>query len=456
MAKDTETMLDNAIHILHEYPLCDRCLGRLFAWLGTGTTNEHRGDSIKLVLFMIGDELLRKGERSPAEDYIRTLAGNGMMSSARRLAKKEKITFQLIEKCHLCTIDQSIFDRIPKIVQHIEEKLEGFEFDTFLVGSIPQPRLVENQDEICAKFNLLNSEPLKSAFNRELGKAVYDKLAKEVEFEKPDIVIIYNMEKEKIRLQVNPIFIFGRYLKLKRGIPQSRWDCGRCRGRGCEECKGTGRRYPDSVSEYIGLPALKITKATRFKVHAAGREDIDALMLGEGRPFVLELSEPKKRDLNLVELERIINQEADGKVEVHDLEFSERSRAQHLKKDASENIKEYVAIIATEEKVSDDLLREAEKLFTEIDIEQRTPTRVAHRRSDLVRVKHIYQVRLKRDKGYKLRGSFKVQGGTYIKELISGDKGRTRPSLAEVLRTPCVCTELNVTAIYTEKPDHNA
>ncbi|MBD3406000.1 MAG: tRNA pseudouridine(54/55) synthase Pus10 [Candidatus Lokiarchaeota archaeon] len=456
MDEMTDTMIDVSKTILNEYPLCNECLGRLFAWLATGTTNIQRGRSIKLVLLMIGDEFLRGGDRKKASEYLQILAGNGMMKSARRLAKDAGIPFELKETCHLCTKDDSVFERIPRITNEVDEILQDYEFDTFLVGSVPFPQLVERQDEICARYNLLNSEPLKSSFNREFGKKLFEKLKREVDFSKPEIVVIYDMLKDQISLQVNPLFIFGKYRKLERGIPQSRWDCGECKGKGCEECDGTGRRYLDSVSEYIGKPAVKIAHAARFKVHAAGREDIDALMLGDGRPFVLELSEPKKRKLNLEVLAHEINKEAYGKIEVHDLEFSERSRAQDLKKDASENIKEYVASISTEKEISEELLRIAEKRFKDIEIEQRTPNRVAHRRSDLVRVKHVYEIKLKRKEKLLLEGSFKVQGGTYIKELISGDEGRTKPSLTEVLETPCLCTELNVTAIYTGKPDHNA
>ncbi|RLI48252.1 MAG: hypothetical protein DRO73_09860, partial [Candidatus Thorarchaeota archaeon] len=65
-------------------------------------------------------------------------------------------------------------------------------------------------------------------------------------------------------------------------------------------------------------------------------------------------------------------------------------------------------------------------------------------------------------------GFFRVQGGTYIKELISGDDGRTTPSVAELIGIPAVCVELNVVGIrekeknqdtaYVEPatPDHNA
>ena len=67
-----------------------------------------------------------------------------------------------------------------------------------------------------------------------------------------------------------------------------------------------------------------------------------------------------------------------------------------------------------------------------------------------MRKKRIHEVKLrKQDDGF-IEGFFKVQGGTYIKELISGDEGRTVPSIAQMLDTPCVCKELNVTAIYSE------
>jgi len=35
-------------------------------------------------------------------------------------------------------------------------------------------------------------------------------------------------------------------------------------------------------------------------------------------------------------------------------------------------------------------------------------------------------------------------GGLYIKELISGDDGRTKPSISEILNTPAECIELDV------------
>ena len=67
-----------------------------------------------------------------------------------------------------------------------------------------------------------------------------------------------------------------------------------------------------------------------------------------------------------------------------------------------------------------------------------------------MREKIIHEVSLEQYKDGLLKAKFKVQGGTYIKELISGDDGRTIPSIAEKLETGCKCAELNVTAIYSE------
>ena len=41
-----------------------------------------------------------------------------------------------------------------------------------------------------------------------------------------------------------------------------------------------------------------------------GREDIDVRCMGRGRPFVIELKEPKLRSCNYQELENLINEQA--------------------------------------------------------------------------------------------------------------------------------------------------
>ena len=41
------------------------------------------------------------------------------------------------------------------------------------------------------------------------------------------------------------------------------------------------------------------------------------------------------------------------------------------------------------------------------------------------------------------------EAGLYIKELISGDGGRTEPSISSLLNNECKCQELDVIGIHT-------
>ena len=83
-------------------------------------------------------------------------------------------------------------------------------------------------------------------------------------------------------------------------------------------------------------------------------------------------------------------------------------------------------------------------MLSNIVIQQRTPIRVIHRRSDRLREKQIYSVKIKKISGIKLELTIDCQGGLYVKELISGDGGRTSPSLSEILGTEAKCTRLDV------------
>ncbi len=437
--------------LIREFPICDRCLGRQFAWLSTNSTNEARGASLKLVMSMITDAALKDKNDEESRTILQSLAGNGMFTPAKSICEKHGLEFQNSGSCALCSIyGASVYERIPTIIERVLESIESVEFDSFLVGSDAGESLEDRNDEIRGKLELLHAETLKSDFNRELGKKLSDTIHKEVDLQKPDLVVFYDMVMDEIKIRINPIFIYGRYRKLARGIPQSRWDCKACGGKGCDECQGTGRKYQDSISEYVGVPAQEALKGSRFKFHAAGREDIDVLMLGTGRPFVVEISKPLVRRPDLDAIALTINTQGHGKVEVSSLELATRQKLQNLKTEASESIKEYRALISTQAEVN---LQDIEKAVTSLSgcvLQQRTPTRVVHRRSDLVRKKQVLELTLVKKDTHLLEGYFRVQGGTYIKELISGDQGRTSPSLAEILGTECKCQQLDVIAVHSK------
>src|SRR5208337_1298669 len=228
-------------------------------------------------------------------------------------------------------------------------------------------------------LNLSYGESIKHEFGRLFGKALAERTGKEVDYLVPDMVVVINPFQQKVRLQVNPLFVGGRYRKLVRDIPQSKWFCSSCHGRGCEKCGGTGQMYPESVEELSSKPLLEATLGEKTSFHAAGREDIDARMLGTGRPFVLEVSKPKKRFFDLKEIEAKINAGAVGKVEVSKLTFTTKDVVRHLKKGEGAQ-KEYRLLAEFENPISDQDLRLLEEKLNEVTIKQQTPLRVMHRR----------------------------------------------------------------------------
>ena len=54
-------------------------------------------------------------------------------------------------------------------------------------------------------------------------------------------------------------------------------------------------------------------------------------MLGSGRPFVLEIKEPKIRKIDLNSLENKINKINEGKTSYHNLKFCKRNRKAEIK-----------------------------------------------------------------------------------------------------------------------------
>jgi len=231
-----------------------------------------------------------------------------------------------------------------------------------------------------------------------------------------------------------------------RGIPQSKWFCPKCRGRGCPECGGTGRLHPESVEELVAGPTIEMAKGENASFHGAGREDADARMLGKGRPFIVQVKRPRKREIDLKELTKTINKRAEGKIRVVGLKIVGRDMIQFLKSmEASK--KTYRITVRFERDVSDDEVKKIVSSLSGAKIFQQTPTRVLRRRADKTREKHIYETAVKRISPNSVELKVKCQGGLYVKELVTGDGGRTEPNVSKIIGAKAEPLELDVLSV---------
>jgi tRNA pseudouridine synthase 10 len=250
------------------------------------------------------------------------------------------------------------------------------------------------------------------------------------------------------------VWLESRYRKLQRGLPQTVFFCPRCKGdrrrrQDCPECKGFGKLTRESVQELIGRRVVPTMQAKTGRFHGAGREDVDVLMLGKGRPFVFEVVGARNPDVDLEALRAEIVARANGAIELAPFVRVPRRRVAYWKETHFDKV--YRAEVALDAPAADGALAAA-RAFAGVVV-QRTPQRVAHRRADLDRERELRVLGLEPlpDGAPELR--VLCQHGTYVKEWISGDEGRTTPSLASLLGVPARCRQLDVEEILTDDVD---
>jgi tRNA pseudouridine synthase 10 len=336
---------------------------------------------------------------------------------------------------------------IPKIAKLCLEVAEGSEFTTYLVGVRGKRALGHLPKE---EVHAFKSE-IKWGVGTLIGD-LWEELGRRPDFQRPELLMIYDLDRRELDVARRSVFVYGRYRKLDQDLPQTRapWRCRECDRDGCDACDQTGLRYPKSVEDLIGGPiAIGFGVEPRLtQLHGMGREDIDVRCLGQGRPFVLEVKSPILRTANLEALAKGVEDAAAGRVELP-------SGLRMVAPEVVARVKGWVAgkvYLATCEPVGDEPFETAriaalDDRLTDTELAQRTPERVSRRRADMIRRRRVRRFTTREESPTRFEAEIDAESGTYIKELISGDGGRTTPSVSEILGVPCVCARLDVLAI---------
>lgn len=269
-----------------------------------------------------------------------------------------------------------------------------------------------------------------------------------------------------VSLERDPVYLQGRYLKFKRGLSQSPW-----------VLEGV-RMGESSVEESIGDIALPHFRGASYKFHTAGREDVDVRMLGNGRPFILEVIDAKKANLTTAEykaVEDAVNAANVGAVEIRHSKASTKEYFAGLQAGADSKKKTYwyvdifarssgshvlpsvcckcIGSVAHSFAISCVVWSEAE-LTTEavakldaiqdLTIQQETPVRVLHRRTLMTRPKVIHSAKCEVLNKHYMLLRLTTSAGTYVKEFVHGDRGRTLPNVSSILGCDADILQLDV------------
>jgi tRNA pseudouridine synthase 10 len=401
-------------------PVCDACLGRVFADRSFGLTNAERGRSLRVAAALDADV--------PHEGVD-------------------------VADCWVC---EGLCGTFDAWAERAAADAADVEFDTYQVGTRTPPLVEENERLLreSAGYDPEAGEAFNAEFNREVGKRIGRLTGAEVDFERPHVQFVVDPEADRVETTVNSAFVYGRYRKLVRDIPQTEWPCRECDGSGyrgrepCDNCGGSGYLYEESVEQLVAPVVLDVMDGTEALFHGAGREDVDARMLGTGRPFVVEVKEPRRRAVDVDRLAADVNAFAEGKVEVEGLRRATYEMVERVKTlDAS---KTYRAEVAFDGPVSEERFRAALAELSGATVEQFTPNRVDHRRANITRERAVFDATGELTDPRTATVEIHGEGGLYIKELVSGDEGRTDPSLAGLLGVDARVTALDVTAVTGE------
>lgn len=254
-------------------------------------------------------------------------------------------------------------------------------------------------------------------------------------------------------MSAETIHIAGRYNKYLRDLSQSPW------------IDKNDSRIKDSVQEMLEDGFKKYLYFDKSTFASSGREDVDVRMLGKGRPFAFKISNPRNLDQynddTLKKIYNYINTKYSGKIGVRDLQIvSKNDVIQHLKEGQETKKKEYRALCCCSRKLTkEDILRLNQ--IVDLRIQQLTPIRVLHRRTWATRCRTIHRLKIEpvelgdyeSVKPENIERVFALtmltEAGTYIKEFVHGDFGRTLPNLSSLLGdSDTDLMELDVTVSY--------
>ncbi|CAF2690117.1 unnamed protein product [Rotaria sp. Silwood2] len=246
-----------------------------------------------------------------------------------------------------------------------------------------------------------------------------------------------------ILAQHDSIYVAGRYNKYSRTLSQTPWIIDGV------------RKADTSVEELIALPISKLIVAKNHVFISSGREDVDVRTLGLGRPFVIEFRQPSRilyQPEEFLTVQQEINMLTKD-IRIRDLQQVTKEESNQIKEGEEEKTKCYEALCYTDTQIDQTELDEGlSSVSNPLIIEQKTPIRVLHRRTLMTRQRSIFAISATVIDPYHFRLRLTTQAGTYVKEFVHGDLGRTKPNLTIILNRFVDILELDVLAVNIDFP----
>ncbi len=323
-----------------------------------------------------------------------------------------------------CFVCAGLTDGIPSLCDNAVRAARRYQFDTFAVGVSLPDGVQEREDELRSELKLRGAETMKTQTARQVAESVWRRLGKKVNRQKPDLTLLVNLGTGDVGVTTRPVYYYARYTK-PRGVSQRRELCEKCSGAGCGHCRHTGYSRKASVEAILRRKFEGFTRSEKMTFTWLGSEDRDSLVHSPGRPFVVEVKNPVKRELP----RRFAALLKGGRVAVS------AGRVLPSKPVRLPTFRFRTEITAvTSSKIGPEALADLKRGFRRAEVRferpyERPTTKTVYRASATAR-------------GKTLLIDAVIDGGLPVKRFVSGEL--VSPSVSEVLKTEVRCRRFDI------------
>ncbi len=317
---------------------------------------------------------------------------------------------------------------VRPLSEEIVKNLNDYDYQTFLIGASVPHTILDNDDELRSRFKIKGRDSVKSQITKMLSQAVKLETGKEINYSKPDLTVLASLTDKQISVNVRSLWLSGKYVKLKRGLPQRSLTCEICNGLGCAGCGYRGSS-PDSIQARITNFLASTFGGETCNFVWMGSEDENSLVRTPGRPFYVEVVKPRKRFAmkdRLAQKKTKVPFFRSKEILIRDLELLDKKVTEIPTFEIQAKV--FLRKKPESPPLETGQIRAMESKFTKAGVSVRLS-----RKFRTVQ-KEIHWIRVKaKDAGESVEVKVSCDGGVPLKKLISGQDDTVSPNLGQYL-----------------------
>ena len=238
-----------------------------------------------------------------------------------------------------------------------------------------------------------------------------------------------NFKNDSIETRSKPVFVFGRYVKNSRILPQKQKSCENCNGKGCSVCSYHGITSFESIEGQVSKYLYEKFGANQVKISWIGGEDKSSLVYAPGRPFFVKIIDPKKRKVRFKK-----------NISLEDMNLLSAKIIHAFPKSPIRFNSLIEVSVSTENPITKNSLNKLSQLpKSVVAIYDKFGKRIE---------KTIHSFKYKKTGISSFLAVLKVESGFPIRKFVVGED--VFPNLSDLLENPCRCIEIDFCDIEME------